>query len=105
MTASHPRWDGRRMLFEVQDEDRRVDCAISLNALQDLSGQRRFKRADLLICFAAARGRIEAIALTKLHARSHGVSGVLNIWSEDIGGPPPASAPVAARQARALPLD
>jgi hypothetical protein len=72
------------------------------SALQDLSEQRRFKPADLLNCFAAARGRIEAIALGKLRARSEGASGLLNIWSDDIdGAPPPASAPAAAQLAKA----
>ena len=96
----HPRWDGRRMLFEVLDADRAVACAISLNALQDLSEKRRFKPADLLGCFAEARDRIGAIALRKLHARATGVTGLLNIWSEDIDEPPPATTPVAARAAR-----
>jgi hypothetical protein len=100
--ASHPRWDGQRVLFDIVDKDRSIACAISLNALQDLSEQRRFKPADLLKCFAAARARIEAIALDKLRARSEGVSGLLNIWSGDIDDPPPASEPVAARPAQAL---
>lgn len=98
----HPRCDGRRVLFELIDEDRSVACAISLNALQDLSEQPCYKPSDLLNCFAAARVRIEAIALGKLRARSEDVSGLLNIWSSDIDDPPPASAPVAARQAKAF---
>jgi len=89
------------VLFEVVDKDRSVACAISLNALQNMSEQRRFKAADLLKCFAAARIRIEAAALSKLRTRSEGVSGLLNIWSDDIDDPPPASAPVAARQTKA----
>ena len=60
--ASHPRWDGRRVRFEVADGDRSVACTISVNALQDLSGQRRFKPADLLACFETARARIGVIA-------------------------------------------
>ena len=52
--VSHPRWDGRRMLFELRDADRAVPCAISLNALQDLSERRHFRPAELLGCFAAA---------------------------------------------------
>jgi hypothetical protein len=96
--APHPRWDGRRVLFEVIDEGRSVACAISMNALQDLSGRRRFKPADLLECFAAARPRIEAIALGKLRARPEGgVSGIVHIWSDDIDDlTPPASAPAGA---------
>jgi hypothetical protein len=103
--VSHPRWDGRRMLFEVLDADRAVPCvvpcAISLDALQDLSPKRRFGRSDLLGCFAASRERIGRIALRKLHARAAGMTGVLNIWSDDIDEPPPASAPLAAVVPRA----
>lgn len=99
-TVSHPRWDGRRVLFQVQDADRVVPCAISLNALQDLSVGRCYRPAELLGCFAAARGRIAAIALRKLQARPPGVTGMLSIWSDDIDDPPPASAPAAVRVQR-----
>jgi hypothetical protein len=94
--ASHPRWDGRRVLFEIADGDRSAACTISANALQDLSGQRRFKPADLLACFDKARARIGAIALAKLRSRTAGATGLLYVWSDDIDDPPPASAPVAA---------
>ena len=100
--ASHPRWDGRRVLFELADGDRNVPCTISLNALQDLSGHRRFKPTELLTCFTTARARIEAIALGKLRARTSGATGLLYIWSDDIDDPPPASAPVAAQAAKPL---
>lgn len=100
--ASHPRWDGRRVLFDIADGDRSVPCTISLHALQDLSGHRRFKPAELLGCFAAARAQIEAIALAKLRARRASTTGILYIWSDDIDDPPPSSAPVAAQQAEAL---
>jgi hypothetical protein len=82
--AAAPHWDGRRVLFEVIDNDQPVSCAISMNALQDLSTQRRFKPEDLLKCFAAARSRIEAIALAKHRARADGVSGLLHVWSDDV---------------------
>jgi hypothetical protein len=101
--AEDPRWDGRRILFEVADGDRSVACTISVNALQDLSGHRRSKPADLLACFAAARTRIEAIALAKLRARAAGATGMLYVWSDDIDDPPAASAPAAARKAKTLP--
>lgn len=100
--ASHPRWDGRRVLFEIADGGRNVACTISLNALQDLTGHRRFKPGELLASFATARAQIGAIALDKLRARTAGATGLLYIWSEDIDEPPPASAPVAAQQAKAL---
>lgn len=100
--VSHPRWDGQRVLFQLRDADQAIACAISRDALQALSGLRRFRPADLLDCFLSERDRIGAIALSKLHARSGGVTGVLTIWSDDIDDPPPASAPVAARPPRAL---
>ena len=101
LIASHPRWDGRRVLFELADGDRDVACTISANALQDLSGQRRFKPVDLLACFAASRAQIEAIALDKLRARTANPTGLLYIWSEDIEDPPLADAPAATRKAEA----
>ena len=104
--ASHPRWDGRRVLFELADGDRDVACTISTNALQDLSGQRRFKPVELLACFATARARIEAIALGKIRARAQEASGLLNIWSNDVepdevDDQPATSEPAAARPAKA----
>ena len=99
-TAFNPRWDGRRVLFEVADGDGAAPCTISVNALQDLSGQRRFKPADLLACFAGARPRIEAIALAKLRARNTSTTGLLYIWSDDIDDPPPADTPVAVEKAK-----
>jgi Protein of unknown function (DUF1488) len=95
--ASRPRWDGRRVLFEIADGERSAACTISANALQDLSGQRRLKpAADLLACFDKARARIGAVALAKLRTRTAGASGLLYVWSDDIDDPPPASAPAAA---------
>ena len=91
-----PRWDGRRVLFDLVQDGQRVTCAISLNALQDLSGLRRFKPADLLTCFAATRGRIEEIALHKLRSRTSATAGVLHIWSEDVD-PLPVEVPAAVR--------
>ena len=99
--ASNPRWDGRRILFEVSDGDRSAPCTISANALQDLSGQRRFKPADLLACFAGARPQIEAIALAKLRGRNVGTTGLLYIWSDDVEDPSPEDTPVAAEKAKA----
>lgn len=99
--SSNPRWDGRRVLFEIADGGGNAPCTISVNALQDLSGQRRFKPADLLACFAGARPRIEAIALAKLRARNASTTGLLYIWSDDIDDPPPEDTPVAAEKAKA----
>lgn len=92
--ASRPRWDGRNILFEVIEGNHSVACAISPQALEALSGRRRFKPADLLGSFVAARARIETIALTKLGRRPPELSGMLHIWSDDIDDLPLASAPV-----------
>lgn len=98
-TASSPRWDGARVLFEVQDGGRSVSCAISLNALQDLSERRSYRPLDLLNGFAAARDRIEAIALGKIRTRPDSVCGLLNIWSDDIDPAPAADRPTDADKA------
>lgn len=79
-----PHWNGGRILFDVADGLERVACTISVGALQDMSGQRRFKPADLLASFAGVRGRIEAIALGKLRSRPAGVTGLIHVWSDDI---------------------
>ena len=93
---SRPRWDGSRVLFEIAEGDKRIPCAISRVALQDLSQRRLFKAAELLLCFVNAQARIEAIARGKLRARSGGLSGPLSIWSDDIIDPPSGSAPTPA---------
>jgi hypothetical protein len=101
--TSRPRWDGRRVLFEIAEGDRGAACTISTNALQDLSRQRSSKPADLLACFEASRARIGAVALAKLRARKASASGLLYLWSEDIDDPPQPDTPAAAPSAEALP--
>jgi hypothetical protein len=99
--SSHPRWHGRRVRFEVADGDRSVACTISVNALQDLSGQRRFNPADLLACFETARARIGVIALAKLRTRTAGATGLVYLWSDDIADPPYDGVNVASPSAEA----
>ena len=82
---SQPRWDGSRIMLEVEDRGQQISCAIYQGALEELTGQRHFKSAALLRCFDEASGRIETIALAKLKARPAGLSGLLNIWSDDVG--------------------
>jgi hypothetical protein len=86
-SAGRPRCDGKRVLFEVMDGDRRVACAISLSALQDLSEGRCYRPAEQLASFAAARPRIEAVALGKHRSRAGGASDLLNVWSGDLDEP------------------
>jgi len=87
--AAQPRWDGQCVVFDMAHGEDIVSCAISRQALQDLSTRRHFKPAMLLVCFAEARPRIEAIARRKLARRSPGSVSRLSIWSEDIGDPEP----------------
>ncbi len=95
-----PRWDGSRIIFQAEADGGSVACAISRGALEDLSGRRHIKSAELLQCFASVRPRVEAIVAGKLHARGEGVTGMVSIWSddiEDIDDPP--AAPAVAQQA------
>ncbi|HUZ65631.1 MAG TPA: DUF1488 family protein [Acetobacteraceae bacterium] len=101
-SVARPRWDGSRIMFEIADGDRHIPCAISRAALQDVCGRRSFRPSELLTSFANARPLIEKIARNKLRSRPGGVSGLLNIWADDIDDPPPASTPVAAHQRTAF---
>ncbi len=101
-SSSSPRWDGSRVLFDITEDGQRVPCAISRMALEDIGERRLFRAADLLGCFAKARGRIEAIALEKLHARPGGISGRLSLWADDVDGPSTGGVPGTARQRATL---
>lgn len=94
LTLRQARWDGRRVLFEVIHEGAEVPCAISPDALRDLTASRCFKPADLLRAFAARRVSVEAVVLAKLRTRRSTLTGLLTLWSSDIeefgpGGPAP----------------
>jgi len=84
-SSSSRRRDDSHILFEITENDEQVPCAISRAALEDIAGTRCHRTEDLLRCFAKARGRIEKVALEKLRARPSGVSGRLNVWSDDVG--------------------
>jgi hypothetical protein len=86
--APRPRWDGSRILFDISDGSTQVACAISREALQDISGTRCYKEADLLRCFTDARERIEALALRKLQAMHGNVGSRLNLWAGDVDNAP-----------------
>ena len=94
-----PRWDGSRVLFEIEVAGRPIACAISRAALQELSGRRHIASGDLLRRFADGRDRIERIAASIFAIRPESVTGTLHIWADDIDDPP--SAPAIARQAAA----
>ena len=82
------RWDGSRVLFEIESAGRAVSCAISRSALQHIGGPRNFAPADLLRSFERSRGRIEAIAAQKFAASPESVSGIVSIWDDDVEDPP-----------------
>jgi hypothetical protein len=99
----HPTSDGARVLFEVICDGERVECAISLAALQEVSGRRCYKSAELLACFATAQTRIAAAAVAKRRSRGADHAGRLNLWADDLESLPGAEGdmPLAARaQAR-----
>ncbi len=81
MTA---RWDRNRVLFSIEDAGESYDCAISREALQDISDRRYGKPVELLACFEKARPRLEGIARQKLHAHHGAITGVVTIWSGDL---------------------
>ncbi len=83
-STARPRWDGSRVLFEIDSGADRIPCTISRAALQELSGARHFKSADLLRCFAESRALIEGLAHDKLRARSEAAPSLISIWTDDI---------------------
>lgn len=96
-SVTRPRWDGSRVLFDIEVAGRPVACAISRGALQELSGCHHIASSDLLRRFADGRDRIEEIATSIFAIRPESVTGTLHIWADDIDDPP--SAPAVARQA------
>lgn len=88
-----PRWDRNRVLFEIDDGDERVECAISREALQHLSDRRYGKPVELLASFVKVRRRIERVALSKHRLHPDPVSGLVIIWSGDLEDPDPVPAP------------
>lgn len=100
-SVTRPRWDGTRILFEIEVAVKLVACAISRAALGELSGCHHMPPGDLLRRFADGRDRIEEIAASIFAIRPEWVTGTLHIWPDDIDDPPSAPA-VAACQATEL---
>ena len=88
--ASQLRWDGNRLTFTINTEGKRIPCAISRSALQNLAGHTPLATSDLLGRFLDSRGRIEEIAAGIFHITPEWVSGPVSIWADDIDNPPPA---------------
>ncbi len=79
-----PRWDGTRVLFEIADDGETVLCAISREALREVSGRSYGKPAELLASFMAMRERIEGVALAKHRNLASVPTGLLTVWSSDL---------------------
>jgi hypothetical protein len=99
-----PRWDGSRVLFEIDHAGQSVLCAISRSALQELGGKRAYAGPDLVKAFLAAEPQIAAIAANLFDARPDSASGIISIWSDDIteSPEPPAIAGRPEQRAGAL---
>jgi hypothetical protein len=91
-STSVPYWDGCRVFFEIVGDNGYIPCAISRMALEEISENRCFGKADFLACFASARERIEMLALAKLRVRAEGISGRLSLWADDVNPLPPGGA-------------
>jgi Protein of unknown function (DUF1488) len=87
--VSQPRWDGNRVHFVIETEGKRIRCAISRSALQQLSGHPHLATSDLLRRFVDSRERVEEIAARIFHITPEWVSGPVSIWADDIDDPPP----------------
>jgi hypothetical protein len=85
-----PRWDRTRVLFEIDADGEHIPCAISREALQDISDRRYAKPQELLACFLKVRQRLERVALAKYRARPEIGDGLVLIWSGDLDDPTPA---------------
>jgi hypothetical protein len=87
-----PRWDRNRVLFEIVEDGQVLSCAISKEALQDISDRRYAKPAELLTCFEKVRDRVEQVARAKFKIRPDSIDGLVTIWSGDLDDPEPGEA-------------
>jgi hypothetical protein len=87
-TPSSARWDRNRVLFEVESGGQMIECAISREALQDLSDRRYAKPEELMACFDKVGPRIARVALAKARERSAAEDGLIFIWSDDLEDAP-----------------
>lgn len=87
--ASQPRWDGNRLTFLINTEGKRIRCAISRSALQNLSGRSHLATGDLLDHFMDSRDKIEEIAARIFYITPEWVSGPVSIWADDVDHPRP----------------
>jgi hypothetical protein len=89
-----PRWDGTRLLFEVDDGGNRLSCSISREALERAGGGgHTARRWQLLEAFERLRPRIERIALAKARvAPAESIGMMTTISTDELDDLPPSSA-------------
>ena len=88
--ASQPRWDGNRLAFTINTEGKRIPCAISRSALQNLSRHTHLATSDLLVMDFATRSRRSRPVFSTL--RRNGYPARSAYGADDIDNPPPARA-------------
>jgi hypothetical protein len=86
------------VLFEMQHDGAEVPCAVSPDALRELTSRRCFKPRDVLDSFAAARSQVEEIARGKLGRRATPPPMPLTVWLNDVEDHVAASGPSAGRR-------
>ena len=86
-----PRWDGTRLLFELDDGGNRLPCAISREALESAGGGHTARRWQLLEAFERLRPRIERIALAKARvAPAESIGMMTTISTDELDDLPPS---------------
>jgi hypothetical protein len=81
--APGARWDGRRVLFDVQHGQGVVECAISPEVLRGITARAAFKPKDVLQSFMAAQAEVTAIVHGKLRRRALHATP-LTVWTSDV---------------------
>jgi len=77
----------------MQDGGRLVACAVSPDAVRELTSRRCLKPRDVLASFVAARPQIEEIARGKLRQRTTPPMMPLTVWVDDVEDHVAASRP------------
>lgn len=96
--ASKPRWDGSRVLFDIEVAGMQIPCAISRAALGQVVGSAFIATRELVTRFADGQRQIEQVAREMLSERPGTMRGTLSIWSDDIDFDQPPSAPAAMQR-------
>jgi len=85
------------MNFEIEEDGRRVPCAISRDALEQAGPGRRAQAWRLREIFERLRPRIEDIAREQFRAEPHPHDGVVMVSSDQLNDPTPAAPAMALR--------